>query len=206
LNDPRHDPKRALALMREAMRLPIPVCADALAEVLLPRLLSADDIAGIPVDAEGKAVTEGLIETPQGLAQRARIDAAWPSAPRVGRPRKQSRWRGAYWQNFGQARARAAAVSQRRVDGAPLRKRIEKSVQELMRLRIPRQFWVALLARGIGKGALDDVVPRLTHAFGIRNYASVRSMLSRSSLPRHGLGRSEHQIRLTLKALESLVS
>jgi hypothetical protein len=173
-----HDPAAALELIREALRHPQQVSVERAAELLL--------------SSTGE----------NGALSPARIDAPWPLNPRVGRPRKKSRWHGAYWKNFGQAKARAAAAMQRRVAGASLRECIGDSMPELLRLRIPRKFWVTLLARGTGRAALDDLVPRLTHAFRIRNYAGVRSMLSRSSLPKRGLGWSEHQIRLILKGLQ----
>jgi hypothetical protein len=161
----RHDPERALELIREALRRPAPVSLERAAE-----LLSSTTVDGIFIPA--------------------RVDAAWPMARRgAGRPRKKSPWHRAYWRIFGQTKAREAAASANRQSGARFRDRVHAAVPELQSLRIPRRFWPRLIGEGTAKLLRDDLyIARLTHALRLRNYGGVRSALKRSKLPVKGVG------------------
>jgi hypothetical protein len=153
-------------LMREALRRPVPVSLERASELL--QSSTVDGVELLPPS----------------------VDAAWPMAQRgPGRPRKKSRWRGAYWRIFGQDAARAAAVNTNRQSGARFRDRVHAAVAELQSLRIPRRFWPRLIGEGTAKLLRDDLyIARLTHALRLHSYSGVRSALRRSTLPVKGVG------------------
>ncbi len=161
-----HEPGHPLHdLMLEALRRPQPVSLERASELLQ------------------SSTVDGVLFPP-------RVDAAWPMAQRgAGRPRKKSRWHRAYWDIFGQTKARDAGASANRQSGSRFRDCVHAAVPELRSLRIPRRFWPRLIGEGTAKLLHDDLyIARLTHALRLHSYSDVRSALKRSTLPVKGVG------------------
>ncbi len=178
MSDERHDEAKALALIRAAHERPQPLTHAEAQDLLCRRVI---DGMTVPARIEG-------------------LRSPWVA--RVGRPRKVSRWRPAYWHHIGRGAARTRAVEKRREAGTPLQRRVAAAVGELVALGVPRSMWAGLLARGTLRKFLDaPFLLRLCRLWGHYSLGAAQKALAASSLPPRGLGHSEDRIRRALRKL-----